>query len=335
VIEPTRAARAVRLSAIRERALDARNTSTASLDRRWLLGEVDRLSTERDQAQSQSHADLDAAIKYNADREDAGRVTSKVWDMVTALELEPDELALYVVLLSYLRSPERMTDRECWPSQKELARAYGRSVDTIQRVMKKLIARGLVHETQREGTSNLYRLPAASSTPPPVDAHQGGTAYLRYPPAADPRYRGTAYLRTEVEELEGQEGKEKNYPGSSIASLSPSVTRATEQDEREVIMAKLAKQHSASAEEIEAAWRMASEPDFPGADEYRTHFRDWFKAWIKEPDEVRQDLANYRDKIRYDAGHAEYAVRGDCDFHRQSYPCLGCAADAKAISDET
>jgi hypothetical protein len=92
VIEPTRAARAVRLSAIRERALDARNTSTASLDRRWLLGEVDRLSTERDQAQSQSHADLEAAVKYNADREDAGRVTSKAWDMVTALELERDEL---------------------------------------------------------------------------------------------------------------------------------------------------------------------------------------------------------------------------------------------------
>lgn len=44
--EPTDAARANRLAAIRERATDERNTSTAALDRRWLLGEVERLTTE-------------------------------------------------------------------------------------------------------------------------------------------------------------------------------------------------------------------------------------------------------------------------------------------------
>lgn len=90
-------------------------------------------------------------------------------------------------------------------------------------------------------------------------------------------------------------------PESSIASLSPSVPRTSAQDEREVIMIKLATQHDASVQEIESAWQMASNPDFPGADEYRTHFRDWFEAWIKKPDEVAQDLANYRDKLHWNA----------------------------------
>lgn len=82
-------------------------------------------------------------------------------------------------------------------------------------------------------------------------------------------------------------------------------------------MIKLAKQHGASVEEIEAAWEMASNPDFPGADEYRTHFRDWFEAWIKKPDEVAQDLANYRDKLRYDtereARYLAAASRPECE----------------------
>lgn len=49
-MEPTEAARAIRLDAIRKRATDERNTSSAALDRRWLLGEVDRLTAERDTA---------------------------------------------------------------------------------------------------------------------------------------------------------------------------------------------------------------------------------------------------------------------------------------------
>jgi len=94
--EPTDAARAIRLEAMRRRDGDVEHTHnctcTATMDRRWLLGEIERLSGERDQAQAQSHADLDAAIKYNAERENAGHITSKAWDMVTALELERDQL---------------------------------------------------------------------------------------------------------------------------------------------------------------------------------------------------------------------------------------------------
>ncbi len=54
--EPTPAARGIRLKAIRQRdavhAEDALRSHTcpAALDRRWLLGEVDRLTRERDQA---------------------------------------------------------------------------------------------------------------------------------------------------------------------------------------------------------------------------------------------------------------------------------------------
>lgn len=50
--EPTEAARALRLGAIRRRADNDRrdDTSMPVLDRRWLLGEVDRLHTERDNA---------------------------------------------------------------------------------------------------------------------------------------------------------------------------------------------------------------------------------------------------------------------------------------------
>lgn len=46
--EPTEAARAIRIEAIKRRATDERNTSAAALDRRWLLGEVERLTRERD-----------------------------------------------------------------------------------------------------------------------------------------------------------------------------------------------------------------------------------------------------------------------------------------------
>lgn len=46
-MEPTEAARAIRLKAIRQRDEDAAgSTSAAALDRRWLLGEVDRLQAE-------------------------------------------------------------------------------------------------------------------------------------------------------------------------------------------------------------------------------------------------------------------------------------------------
>lgn len=45
-MEPTVSARAIRLEAIRRRAADTSDTSEAALDRRWLLGEIDRL--ERD-----------------------------------------------------------------------------------------------------------------------------------------------------------------------------------------------------------------------------------------------------------------------------------------------
>lgn len=46
-MEPTEAARAIRLKAIRQRDEDAAaDTSAAALDRRWLLGEIDRLQAE-------------------------------------------------------------------------------------------------------------------------------------------------------------------------------------------------------------------------------------------------------------------------------------------------
>lgn len=53
--EPTEAARAIRLKAIRERSDTAQETilshlCDAVIDRRWLLGEVGRLTRERDDA---------------------------------------------------------------------------------------------------------------------------------------------------------------------------------------------------------------------------------------------------------------------------------------------
>lgn len=50
-MEPSEAARAIRLKAIRRRDEDAAgSTSAAALDRRWLLGEVDRLKTALERA---------------------------------------------------------------------------------------------------------------------------------------------------------------------------------------------------------------------------------------------------------------------------------------------
>jgi hypothetical protein len=228
--------------------------------------------------------------------------------------LEPDELALYVVLLSYLRSPERMTDRQCWPSEQELARSYGRSHDVVRRVMSRLVTRGLVTKTRRGKTrSNLYQL--AQSIPGAPASDDAETRNHFQGDYADPRTRDDADPRNEV-----QEEKEKNYPpGSSSASLSPSVPRAPAHTEREQLIIRLTHEHSISAdrlirlaqehgatiEELEAGWHMASNPDFPGAEEYRSSFRDWFKAWIKDPGEVAQDIANYRDKLRCDAEHEE------------------------------
>ena len=50
--DPTAASRRLRLDAIRRRVANDRgdDTSMPVLDRRWLLGEVDRLTTERDTA---------------------------------------------------------------------------------------------------------------------------------------------------------------------------------------------------------------------------------------------------------------------------------------------
>ena len=54
-MEPTEAARGIRLAAIRMRDADSIGEATSHacsgvLDRRWLLGEVDRLTRERDNA---------------------------------------------------------------------------------------------------------------------------------------------------------------------------------------------------------------------------------------------------------------------------------------------
>jgi hypothetical protein len=57
--EPTESARAIRLEAMRRRDADNQvdrrdlihyDTSQGALDRRWLLGEVERLTRERDSA---------------------------------------------------------------------------------------------------------------------------------------------------------------------------------------------------------------------------------------------------------------------------------------------
>lgn len=273
--------------------------------------------------------------------------------------LEPDELALYVVLLSYLRSPERMADRELWPSEQEIGRVYGRSHDVVRRVMKKLIDRGLVTKTRRGKTeSNRYRLAAAMPGAPASDAadsrnHSGGDdADPRTHDAAKTRSHDDADPRNEVEEPEGEEGKDKNDPVGTIASLSPTVPRKPAQAERDQIfiqlahehgvsadrLAAVAREHGATPEEFAGAWRMAN-GTAPGADEYDrgddegNGFRKFLGAWIKAASEVAQDLANYRDKLRYDARQAEYAVRGTCAFHWQPYPCTGCAADSKAVAD--
>lgn len=271
--------------------------------------------------------------------------------------LDPDELALYAVLLSYLRSPERLTDRQLWPSQKEIARVYGRSVDAVQRVMKKLIARGLVHETQREGTSNLYRLTSipsdrgtASGTSVATGDDPEGYRRSAVPDIANLRRGDTADSRHKGEEGEGEEGKDKN-PVGTIASLSPTVPRKPVNGERDQIfihlahehgvnadrLAQVAREHGATPQEFEGAWRMA-EGTAPGADEYErgdeNGFRLYLGAWIKAAAEVARDLANYRDKVQYDARQAEYAARGPCALHWQPQPCRGCAADAKAVSDD-
>lgn len=59
-------------------------------DVREVLRELDEARAEAAQAQAQSHADLQSAIKYNAQREKAGQVTSKAWNMLTQAELDRD-----------------------------------------------------------------------------------------------------------------------------------------------------------------------------------------------------------------------------------------------------
>lgn len=160
----------------------------------------------------------------------------------------------------------------------------------------------------------------------PHDASRGtgsGTSVATSDDAHSPSsHRGTAY-RPSVggTSLERPSTENENKDSvRAIASLSPTVPRASPNGEREAIMTRLAKQHSASVEEIHGAWLMASDPAYPRAEEYRNHFRDWFEAWIKKPDEVSQDLANYRDKLRCDA---EDEQRRE-DAHMPRYECTGC-----------
>jgi len=96
-MQPTDAARAIRLAAIRRRDTDNQvdrrdllnyDTSQGALDRRWLLGEVERLSTEliemtrcRDAAIRQANRD-DTNIEYDLDGRlrDAIAATNAEWD---------------------------------------------------------------------------------------------------------------------------------------------------------------------------------------------------------------------------------------------------------------
>ncbi len=220
--------------------------------------------------------------------------------------LEPDELALYVVLLSYLRSPERMTDRQCWPSEQELARSYGRSHDAVRRVMNRLIERGLVTKTRRGKTkSNLYQLAERIPGAPASDYAETRNHFRG--DYADPRSRDDADPRNEVEEE-----KEKNYPpGSSMPSLSPSVPRAPAHTEREGITTWAAREYEATAEEIEAAWQYAKENGMGSK-------TGWFKSC---PDDVADQIREVRQmrQMRTEYEHRQKAAS-------QPVPeCPGCA----------
>jgi hypothetical protein len=150
--------------------------------------------------------------------------------------LDPDELALYVVFLSYLRSPERMTDRECWPTHEELARVYGRGTDAVQRVTKKLIARGLVMSIRRGKTqSNRYRLATALPSDAAETRHHCDAAETRPRDAAETRPRDAAETRYEVEELEVEELKEKNSLSGPADLIEPAAMVLTSEREREEI----------------------------------------------------------------------------------------------------
>lgn len=150
--------------------------------------------------------------------------------------LDPDELALYVVLLTFLRGPEAMTSRECWPSHETLAGVYGRSVDAVQRVMRKLADRGLVVVTRQGKTRpNRYRLAGAL----PGDAadlrsHSGGDAAESRPrDTADLRSRDAAESRHEVEVVEVEEPKETNLPPDPPAEPAPARAAPAEPPGRE------------------------------------------------------------------------------------------------------
>lgn len=125
-----------------------------------------------------------------------------------------------------------------------------------------------------------------------------------------------------------------NPPAGDLSSLSPTATRGN--DEREKIIIRLAKEHHAAVDEIEGAWKTASDSDFnEGRDGgYWVHL----EAWAKRPDKVAEDLADYRQKRSWDAeraqqqtaGAATRAARAHCEFHALPKPCRGCIADAKA-----
>lgn len=85
------------------------------------------------------------------------------------------------------------------------------------------------------------------------------------------------------------------------------------------------REHGATRDEVNGTWEIVS-------DEGRG-MRS-FKAWVDSPD-IGEQIRNYRTEAGYKAYDAEFASRGTCDFHRLPYPCRGCAADAKAASDET
>lgn len=259
----------------------------------------------------------------------------------------PNELALYIVLLSYLISDERKTDRQCWPGHEELANACGWSVDTVQRTLKKLASYGLLTSTRRGSMqSNLYTLATVDADGEMRALPPSDTAPVRRHDAAKPPRSDAARMRYEEEECEVEEGK-KNNRVEAMSSLSPSVPRAPAQTERDQIfihlahehgvnadrLAQVAREHGATPEEFAGAWRIASDPYYADQ-EYRNSFRDYLGAWIKAPTEVREDLESYRDKRDCDARQAEYAARGPCDFHWQPQPCRGCAADAKAVNDD-
>jgi hypothetical protein len=107
---------------------------------------------------------------------------SEVWDLAN---LEPSEKLVFLSLADNAND-----GGVCWPSIANMVRKTGLSESTVQRVIGRLVDRGLLRRQERPGRSTVYTLhPLHGDTPvmvtPPSPRHPTPVTMTPHPPHGD------------------------------------------------------------------------------------------------------------------------------------------------------